>query len=131
MALPLRRHPVHEGGVHPGHPLQGGGLRRDVGYLSGGAPGLRLRDEVVVVERVEEVAERIGRGEAAPQEAAEAPIRLEYANVVEAIAPGGEQQNQGLDLLRLGVAALALADLHVLGDRLVQAERAHRLQDQR
>jgi hypothetical protein len=56
-----------------------------------------------------------GRGEAPPQEAAEAAVGLEDHDVIETVAGGGDQQDEGLELLRLGVAALALAE----ADRLV------------
>lgn len=119
-ALPLGGHPVHQGGV----------LRREVGHLPSGARGLGLADQPVIVDRVEEVAEPIGRGEPPAHEAAEASVGLQHRDVVEAVAPGGEQEDQGLDLLRLGVPALPLAEVDVLGDRLVRPEGAHRLQDQ-
>ncbi len=57
------------------------------------------------MERVEEVAEGVGRGEAPPQEAAEPAVGLEGHDVIETVAGGGEQQDEGLELLRLGVAA--------------------------
>ena len=77
-ALPLGGHPVHQGGVHVGESLEGGVLGRDVGHLAGRALGLRGGDQLVVVAGVEKVAERIGRGELALQEAAESPVGLEH-----------------------------------------------------
>jgi len=126
----LRRHPVHQGGVDPGEPLERGRLGGDVGDGVGRSPGLRLRDQGVVVAGVEEVAHGVGGGEPPPEQPPPPAIGLEPAEVVRAGAARGEQQDEGLDLLRLGVAALALAHAHVLGDRLVQAQRAHRLQDE-
>ena len=126
----LRRDLVDEVGVHPAEALEGGGLGWDVGHLPGGAGGLGLRDPPGVVERVQEVAERIGRGERPVQEAGEPRIGLEDADVVEALAPRGEEEDHGFDLRGFAVAALALADVDVCGDGLVQAERAHRLHDE-
>jgi len=126
----LRRDLVDEVGVHPAEALEGGGLGWDVGHLPGGAGGLGLRDPPGVVERVQEVAERIGRGERPVQEAGEPRIGLEHGDVVEAVPAGGEEEDQGLDLRRLGVAALALAHPDRLADHPGQAEDPHRLEDQ-
>ena len=121
---------MHQGRVDAGEPLEGGGLRGDVGHLPGRALRLRGGDQLVVVAGIQEVAQRVGRGELARQEAAEPAIGLEDRDVVEAVPAGREEQDQGFELLRLGVAALARADADVLGDRLVQAEGAHRLEDE-
>jgi len=128
--LALGGHPVHQGRGHAGQPLEGGGLRGDVSHLPGGPGRLGLGDPLVIVERVQEVTQRVRRGEPPAEEAAEPAVRLEDRDVVEAVPPGREQEDERLDLLRLGVAALALADMDVLGDRLVQAEGAHRLEDE-
>jgi hypothetical protein len=118
-ALPLGGHLMHQGGVDAGQSLEGGGLGWDVGHLASGPLGLGRQDPLLVVEGVEEVAERIGGGELARQEAAEPAVGLEHGDVVEAVPARGEQEDQGLDLLRLRVAALPRADVDVLGDRLV------------
>ena len=130
VAVPLGRHPVHQGAVHVPEALERGGLRGDVGHLPGGPRGLGLLDQRVVMEGVEEVAQRIRRGKLPIQEAAEPAIGLEHGDVVETGAPGREQEDQGLDLLDLAVPALALADVDVLGDRLVEPEGAQRLEDE-
>jgi hypothetical protein len=126
----LRGHPVDQGRIHVREALESGVLRGDVGDPVGGPLRLGLEDQLVVVERVQEVAQGVGRGEAAPQEAGEPRIGLEHTDVVEALAPGGEEEDQGFDLRRLGVAALALADVDVLGDRFVQPEGPQRLHDE-
>jgi hypothetical protein len=125
----LRGHPVHQRRVHAPETLEGGILRRDVGHLPGRPLGLGLLDQRVVVAGVEEVAEGVHRGKTSPQEPAEPAVRLEHRDVVEAIAARGEQEDEGLDLLALGVAALAGADVDVLPDHPRQPQRAHRLQD--
>jgi hypothetical protein len=117
--LPLGGQLMHESRVDAGQPLEGGVLGRDVGHLPGGPLGLRVGDQLLVVEGVEEVAEAIGGGEATPQEPPQPAIGLEHGDVVEAVAARREEQDQGLDLLRLRVAALPRADVDVLGDRLV------------
>ena len=129
-ALPLGGHAVHERRVDVGESLEGGVLRGDVRHLPGGPLSLGGGNQLVVVAGVEEVAERIGRGELALQEAAESPVGLEHGDVVETVPARGEEQNQGLELLGFRVPALSLADVHVLRDRLVQPEGAHRLQHQ-
>ena len=121
---------MDEGRVHPSQALQGRGLRRDVGHLPGGARGLGLGDQSLVMEGVEEVAEGIRRGERPVQEAGEPGIGLEDADVVEAAAARGEEAEEGFDLRGFAVAALAFADVDVRGDGLVQPERPHRFQDE-
>jgi hypothetical protein len=115
-ALPLGGHPVHQGGVDAGQALEGDVLGRDVGHLAGRPGRLGRQDQLLVVTGVEAVAERIGRGQRARQEAAEPAIGLEHGDVVEAVAARREQQDQGLELLRLRVAALPLAEVDVLPD---------------
>ena len=129
-ALPLGGHLMHQGGVDAGESLEGGVLGRDVGHLADRALGLGRGDQLVVVERVEEVAERIGRGQLALQEAAEPAIGLEHGDVVEAVPARREEQDQGLELLRLRVAALPRADVDVLPDHPRQPQGAQRLQHQ-
>jgi len=129
-ALPLGGHPVHQGRVDARQALEGGVLRRDVGHSVGRPLGLRLGDQGVVVEGVQEVAQRIRRGELSPQQATEPAVGLEHRDVVETVAARRQQQDERLDLRRLGVATLPCAALDVLGDRVVQAEGAHRLQHQ-
>ena len=86
-ALPLGGHPVHQGGVDAGQSLEGGVLGRDVGHLAGGPLGLGGGEQLVVVAGVQEVAERIGRGQLARQEAATRPGR-ERVCVTETRRPG-------------------------------------------
>jgi hypothetical protein len=127
-ALPLGGHPAHQGGVDAGQSLEGGVLGRDEGHLPGGPGGLGRPNQPLVVAGVQEVAEPIGRGEAPAEEPLQPAIGLEDGDVIEAVAPGGEEEDQGLDLLGLGVAALALAHPHRLADHPGQAEGAHGLQ---
>ena len=94
---------MHQSRVHAAQPLQGGVLGRDVGHLPGRALGLGRGDESLVMEGVEEVAERIGRGEWSIQEAAEPAVGLEHGDVVETVPTRGEEQDEGLELLGLGV----------------------------
>ena len=129
-ALPLGGHLMHQGRVDARQALEGDILGRDVGHLPGGPGRLGRRDQLLVVKGVEEVAERIGRGQLALHEAAEPAVGLEHGDVVETVPARGEEQNQGLELLGFRVPALSLADVHVLRDRLVQPEGAHRLQHQ-
>ena len=129
-ATALGGHPVHQGRVDPGQPLQGRVLGGEVGPLPGGARGLRLGDEPILVDRGEEVAQRVGRGKLPPQEAAQAALGLEHRDVVETVAARRQQQDERLDLRRLRVAPLPFAALDVLGDRVVQAEGAHRFEHQ-
>lgn len=126
----LGGHPVHQDRGDPRQPLEGGGLRRDVGHRAGRPLRLRCGEERLIVKGVEAVAQRIGRGELPAPEAAEPAIGLEHRAVVETIPARGEQEDHRLDLLALAVAALALPDLHVLGDRVVQPQGAQGLQDQ-
>ena len=129
--LPLGGQLMHQGRVDERQALEGGVLGRDVGHLAGRPPGLGGQDQPLVVEGVDEVAQRIRRGQPAIQEAAEPAIGLEHGDVVETVPARGEEQDQGLELLDLGVAALARADADVLPDHLRQPQGAHGLQDQR
>lgn len=129
-ALPLGGDLMHQGGVDAGQALEGGVLGWDVGHLPRRPGRLGRQDQLLVVERVEEVAERIGRGQLALQEAAEPAIGLEHGDVVEAVPARREEHDQGLELLRLRVAALPRADVDVLPDHPRQPQGAHRLQDQ-
>ena len=129
-ALALGGHLVHAGGVDAGQSLQRRILGRDVGHLAGGPLGLGRGDQLVVMKRVEEVPKPIG-GRGPPAEAAAEPaIGLEHRDVLEAVPAGGEPEDQGLDLLGLGVAALPLAEVDVLPDRPGQSQRAQRLEDE-
>jgi hypothetical protein len=121
---------MHQDGVDAGESLQGGVLGWDVGHLPRRPGRLGRQDPLLVVKGVEEVAERIRRGQLALQEAAESPVGLEHGDVVEAVPAGREQEDQGLELLTLGVAALPRADVDVLPDHPRQAQGAHRFQDQ-
>ena len=130
-AVALPRDPVHQGGVHAPEPLERRALFGDVGHRVGGPLRLCRGDQRVGVTRGEEVAQGVGRRELPPQEAAEPPVGLQHRNVVQTVPTRGEQQPQRLDLLGLRVAARALSDRHVLGDRLVQPPGPQRLQHQR
>ena len=122
--LPLGGDLMHESRVDVGQPPEGGVLRRDVGHLPGRALGLRVGDQLLVVAGVQEVAEAIGGGEPPAKEPPQPAVSLEHGDVVEAVPAGGEEQDQGLDLLGFGVPALPLAHTHVLGDRRLQPQRA-------
>jgi len=122
---------VDERPVDPGQALQGRGFRGDVGDGVRRARGLCRRQQGVVVAGVEEVAEGVGGGERPPQQAGQPGVGREHPDVVQAGPPGGQEQHEGLDLLRLGVAALAFPDPDLLGDHAVQAQGAQRLQHQR
>ncbi len=127
----LRGHPLHQALVHAPEALERRALRGDVGLLPGRALGLGRCDQPLGMERVEAVAQRIGRRERASQQPGQPGVGLPGLDVVEALPAGREQPDQRLDLGRLAVAARPRPELHVLADGLVQPQGPQRLQHQR
>ena len=128
--LALSGDPADEGGVDPREALEGRGFRGDVGHGPRGPGRLGCREVGVVVAGVEELAQGVGPGEPTVQEATEARVGLQHPDVVQAGAPRSEQEDQGLDLLGLGIAALPFPDLDRLRDHPVQAQGPQGLHDQ-
>jgi hypothetical protein len=128
-ALPLGGYLIHQGGGDAGQALEGGGLGRDVGHLAGRwawAAAISCSSW----QAGEEVAQGIRRGPRALHEAAEPAVSLEHGDVVAAVPARRKEQDQGLDLLDLGVSALARAEVDVLTDHPREPQGAHRLQHQ-
>ena len=74
----------------------------------------------LVGELVEEVEERVGRGQPSIQQTQQTLVVRQYSDVFHSLATGRSQQYQRLDLLQLREAPSSLGDAQLLLDQLIK-----------
>jgi hypothetical protein len=110
---------------------QGVVLHRDERQLTGGPCCLGFSDKLRSVKRIEKRAQSVVRLERLAEQPLEALVGTQHVDVVDAVAACRHQQDQRLDFLRVGCAAVSQANSESLVQRLREPEHPHRLEHQR